>query len=158
MTYFRNGRKLSRCHVRQFSEIGGKCPKVMCDSFLKREENVPKSLVTFLWNSRKMFQCHVLDFSETGGKCPNAFYSSPDKNKWNGRKLSSHYSYLEQGWYCPLGPSSLGRQIYLMETRRKMSMVDNVTGKLPPWKIKFKEYLFLGVFSSGWILWLGNTV
>ena len=38
-----------------------------------------------------------------------------------------------------------------METRRKMSVVDNVTGKLSPWKIKFKEsYIHRKTKSQGY--------
>ena len=45
-----------------------------------------------------------------------------------------------------------------METRRKMSIVENIIRKLPPWKIKSKEYLIPGVSYQGEFCGLGNEV
>ena len=47
VTLFINGRKMSTSDVWHFSEMGGKCPIVICDAFQKREEIVPVICDTF---------------------------------------------------------------------------------------------------------------
>ena len=54
VTLFRNGRKISHCHMSHFLETGGKCPIVIYDTLQKREENVHKSCVTIFRNGEKM--------------------------------------------------------------------------------------------------------
>ena len=72
---------------------------VICDTFQKREENVPRSYVTLFRNGRKMSYSHMLHFSEKGGKYSiviyDTFQKQEEKVPWsyvilfrNGRKMS----------------------------------------------------------------------
>ena len=73
---------------------------VICDTFQKREENVPRSYVTLFRNGRKMSYSHMLHFSEKGGKYPIVIYDTFQK-----REENVHKSYVK-----------------LFSNRRKMSL------------------------------------
>ena len=107
VTLFRNGRKMSHGHMWHFTEMGGKCLMVICDTFQKWEENVPWSYVTLFRNGRKMSHGHMWHFSEMGGKCPLVMcYNFQKRGEnvhwsivtifWNWRKLSCASPFLQQ--------------------------------------------------------------